>query len=167
MNAIVIVDQNWAIGCEDHLLFDLPTDMKHFRTLTQGGTVILGRRTLESFPGGRPLPQRRNIVLTHRPGFQREGAEVVHNPQEALALAAQTPENEIWVIGGSSVYTALLSKCRKVYLTKVEAKAPEADSFFPNLDKLPKWQQVAESEPMEENGLRFRFLTYENQALQE
>lgn len=77
MNAIVVVDQNWAIGRDNDLLFSLPTDMKRFRSLTLGGTVILGRRTLDSFPGGRPLPKRRNIVITHCPDFSREGAETV------------------------------------------------------------------------------------------
>lgn len=165
MNAIVVVDQNWAIGCEDKLLFSLPTDMKHFRSLTLNGTVILGRRTLDTFPGGKPLPKRRNIVITHQPTFAREGAEIVHSPTEALSLVEDTPTEELWVIGGSSIYTALLNKCKYVYLTKVETKAPQADAFFPNLDKLRSWTVKEESAPMEENGLTFRFVTYENTAI--
>ena len=87
MNAIVVADRNWAIGRDNGLLFSLPRDMKRFRTLTAGGTLIMGRKTLDSFPGGRPLPKRRNIVITRDPAFQREGCEVVHSPAEALALA--------------------------------------------------------------------------------
>ena len=163
MNAIVVVDQNWAIGCEDHLLFSLPTDMKHFRTLTSGGTVILGRVTLDTFPGGRPLPKRRNIVITRQPGFTREGAEVVSSPEQALKLA-EGDEN-IWVIGGSSIYTALLSKCERAIVTKVDALSPDPDAFFPNLDKLPAWQVASESDPITENGYTFRFVEYVNTEL--
>ena len=94
MNAIVVVDRNWAIGRDNDLLFSLPTDMKRFRSLTLGGTVILGRRTLDSFPGGRPLPKRRNIVITHCPDFSREGAETVSrlmtaNPARLMGWAGK------------------------------------------------------------------------------
>ena len=117
MNAIVVVDRNWAIGKDNALLFSLPTDMKRFRSLTLGGTVLLGRKTLDTFPGGRPLPGRRNIVLTRDPAFQREGVEAFTSLADALAAGAD-PEH-LWVIGGGSVYTALLSRCKRVYLTKV------------------------------------------------
>ena len=113
MNAIVVVDRNWAIGRENHLLYSLPTDMKRFRSLTLDGTVILGRKTLDTFPGGRPLPQRKNIVITHNVDFDREGCEVASGLAAALDLAAGTPDDRIWVIGGGSVYAALLSKIWK------------------------------------------------------
>ena len=163
MNAIVAVDANWAIGCQGALLFSLPTDMRRFRTLTMGGTVILGRKTLDSFPGGKPLPKRRNIVITRNPDLTVEGAEIASGPEEALALA-QGDEN-IWVIGGGSVYTALLSRCKRVYLTRVDQAAENADTFFPNLDKLPNWKVEKRSEPVEENGLTYRFIDYVNTAL--
>ena len=163
MNAIVAVDANWAIGCQGDLLFSLPTDMRRFRTLTMGGTVILGRKTLDSFPGGKPLPKRRNIVITRNPDLTVEGAEIASGPEEALALA-QGDEN-IWVIGGGSVYTALLSRCKRVYLTRVDQAAENADTFFPNLDKLPNWKVEKRSEPVEENGLTYRFIDYVNTAL--
>ena len=89
MNAIVAVDANWAIGCQGDLLFSLPTDMRRFRTLTMGGTVILGRKTLDSFPGGKPLPKRRNIVITRNPDLAVEGAEIAASPEEALAAIHQ------------------------------------------------------------------------------
>ncbi len=165
MNAIVVVDRNWAIGCEGTLLFSLPTDMKRFRALTLNGTVIMGRKTLDTFPGGRPLPKRRNIVITHNADFTREGTEVVTSPEAALALVGDVPDETLWVIGGSSIYTALLSHCKKVCVTRVDAAAPEADSFFPNLDKLPGWKVEHESEVMAENGLTFRFVDYMNTLL--
>ena len=165
MNCIVVVDRNWAIGCDGGLLFSLPTDMKRFRSLTLGGTVILGRKTLDSFPGGRPLPKRRNIVITRSVDFDREGVEIVSPPQAALEAAAGTEEDKLWIIGGGSVYTALLTQCSRVYLTKVDAAAPDADTFFPNLDKLPGWEVESISEPVEENGVTYRFIDYVNTRL--
>ncbi len=165
MNAIVVADRNWAIGRDGGLLFSLPTDMKRFRSLTMGGAVILGRKTLESFPGGRPLPGRKNIVITRQKGLSVEGAAVVSSLAEALDAAGDTPPDQIWVIGGGSVYTALLSRCKRVYLTKVDAQAEDPDTFFPNLDKLPGWEVEQESEPVEENGLTFRFVDYINQKI--
>ena len=163
MNAIVVADRSWAIGRDGGLLFSLPTDMKRFRSLTMGGAVILGRKTLESFPGGRPLPKRKNIVITRQKGLHVEGAVVVSSLAQALDAAGDTPPDQIWVIGGGSVYTALLERCKRVYLTKVDAQAEDPDTFFPNLDKLPGWEVEHESEPVEENGLTFRFVEYINQ----
>ena len=162
MNAIVVVDQNWGIGCSGDLLFSLPTDMKRFRSLTLGGTVILGRKTLDSFPGGRPLSRRRNIVITRNVDFDRENSEIVASPEAALELAAGTEDDKLWVIGGGSVYAALLSRCKRAYLTKVDAAAEGADTFFPNLDKLPGWEVEAISEPVTENGVTYRFVDYIN-----
>ena len=165
MNAIVAVDKNWAIGRENDLLFSLPTDMKRFRTLTSGGTVLMGRKTLDSFPDGKPLPKRVNIVLTRNPDFAREGAVVVSDYEEALAAAADVEPDKLWVIGGGSVYAALLSRCKRVYLTVVDAVAEDADTYFPNLEALPEWEVEAVSEPIEENGLTYRFIDYVNTKL--
>ena len=165
MNAIVIVDRNWAIGKDNGLLFSLPTDMKYFRTLTTGGTLLMGRRTLDSFPGGKPLPNRRNIVITRNPDFQRDGVEVVSDPEDCRALISQLPQEKVWVIGGGSVYTALLPQCRRAYVTRVDAAVGDADTFFPNLDKSPDWKLVSESEPITENGFTFRFVEYSNESL--
>lgn len=165
MNAIVVVDKNWAIGHENDLLFSLPGDMKHFRELTTGGTVIMGRKTLESFPGKKPLPKRRNIVITRNEEFCQEGCEIVGCPEEALELAGDLENEHLWVIGGGSVYTALLNRCKRVYLTRVDAAAEETDTYFPNLDKLPNWQVEETSESFEENGLSYCFITYVNTKL--
>lgn len=162
MNAIVVIDQNWAIGREGGLLFSLPTDMKRFRAMTTGGTVITGRKTLDSFPGGKPLPNRRNIVVTRNASFRREGAEVASSAEEALKLAAGEDPDKLWVIGGGSIYAALLSRCKRVYLTRVEAQVDESDTFFPNLDKLPGWEVESTGEPVTENGVTYRFVDYIN-----
>ena len=158
MNAIVVVDQNWAIGRNNGLLFSLPGDMKHFRGLTSGGTVIMGRRTLDSFPGGRPLPKRRNIVITRDPDFFREGCEVVHSLEDALMLAGDG--DDVWLIGGGSIYAALLDRCRRACVTQVDTAAPEADVFFPDLDALPDWTVERAGKPVTENGLTYRFVNY-------
>ena len=166
MNAIVVVDQNWAIGREGALLFELPTDMKRFRELTQGGAIIMGRKTLNSFTGGRPLPQRRNIVITRNADLVPPDVEVVPDPEAAVeAVAGENPE-KVWVIGGGSVYAALLSHCRRVFLTKVETVSEsEPDTYFPDLDHLPGWEVESEEEPIEENGVSYRFMRYINRNL--
>ena len=154
MTAIVCVSQNWGIGREGALLFHISADLKRFKSLTVGRTVILGRKTLDTFPGGKPLKDRRNIVLSHR-DLDVPGAEIAHSFDEAAALGG----DDAIVIGGASVYMALLSRCDRVYVTKVDAD-PDADSFFPNLDDNPDWRIESESETFEENGLKFRYVDY-------
>ena len=165
MNAIAAVDRNWAIGREGGLLFHLPSDMKRFRDLTVGGTVILGRKTLETFPGGKPLKDRRNIVITRNSDFTRDGCDIVGCYDQALELTVDPEDDDVWVIGGGSIYAALLSQCARAYVTRVDAAAEGADSFFPNLDKLPGWTVRAVSEPVTENGLTYRFYDYVNTKL--
>ena len=135
MTAIVCVSQSWGIGRDGALLFRISADHKRFRTLTVGKTVILGHKTLDTFPGGKPLKDRRNIVLSHR-DLDVPGAEIAHSFDEAAAL------------GGDDVY-----------VTKVDSD-PDADSFFPNLDDNPDWRIESESETFEENGLKFRYVDY-------
>lgn len=154
MTAIVCVSKNWGIGRDGKLLFRISADLRRFKSLTVGKTVILGRKTLDTFPGGKPLKDRCNIVLSHRE-LDIPGAIVVHSFSEAAALAG----DDAVVIGGASVYMALLNRCDRVCVTQVDADA-EADSFFPRLDRSPDWHVGAESEEMEENGLRFRFIDY-------
>jgi len=162
MDAIVVVDRNWAIGCNGGLLFSLPSDMRRFRSLTMGGTVLMGRKTLESFPGGRPLPGRRNIVLSTQE-LQVEGAEVVHTLRELRSVGEAA--ERAYVIGGGSVYASLLADCRRVFLTHVNVAAGECDTYFPNLDKLPAWKVERTGEPITENGLTYRFIDYVNVEL--
>ncbi len=154
MQAIVCISENWGIGRDGQLLFRISADLKRFRELTLGKTVLLGSRTLATFPDGKPLPGRRSIVLTHSTD-PIEGAELAHTVEDALALAG----DDAVVIGGASIYMLLLPYCDRVRATKVFA-APKADSFFPNLDVHPDWRVESESEIMEENGLRFQYVDY-------
>ncbi len=155
MKAIAAVDKNWAIGKDGDQLCYLSADLKRFKALTLGHPVILGRKTLATFPGGRPLKGRRNLILSQNPAFAPEGAEVYHDLDSLLAAAP----DDSFVIGGESVYRALLGACDTVYITKIMSTF-EADAFFPNLDADPAWR-VAEEEPeLEENGVRFRYVTY-------
>lgn len=156
MNLIVAVDRNWAIGKDGDQLVYLSEDLKHFKALTTGHPVILGRKTLATFPGGRPLKGRRNMILSRNPGFAPEGAEVFQN---LPALLEAAPE-DAFVLGGASVYAALLDKCDTAYVTKIEASFPGPDCFFPNLDRLPQWRVTDEGPALEEQGLRFRYVTY-------
>lgn len=162
MNAILSAAQDWAIGKDNKLLFHLKEDMRRFRVLTTGGTVIMGRRTLESLPGEKPLSDRRNIVVTHDKQFTREGVEVAHCVDAALSMVNASGD-DVWVIGGGSIYASLLSRCKKVFLTRVDAVVEGADTFFPNLDKLSCWKIVSQSDPIMENGVGYRFLEYLNQ----
>lgn len=156
MNVIAAVDQNWAIGKDGDQLCYIPADLKRFQALTTGHAVILGRKTLATFPGGRPLKNRRNLVLSRDPAFAPEGAEVFRD-LESLRAAAPA---DAFVIGGGSVYQALLPWCSRAYITKIHRTWP-ADVFFPDLDADPAWTVVAEEAPLEHQGLRFQYVTYE------
>lgn len=161
MNAIAAVDRNFGIGLGGSLLFSIPEDMAHFKRMTLGRTVIMGRKTFLSLPGARALPGRENIVLSGNPGFLAEGALTVRSLPELFEAVRGYAEDGLFVIGGASVYAALLPYCKNAFITKVDACA-EADSFFPDIDGRPSWRRTEESEPIESGGLRFRLTTYEN-----
>ena len=164
MDLIVAVGAEWGIGCEGDLLFPIPEDMKYFRTMTQGKVVVMGRKTLESLPGGKPLKKRTNIVLSQNPDYTVEGAQVCQSLDEVLAAVRGYAEDEVMVIGGAGIYRALLPYCKRAYVTHVEATAP-ADTYFPDLTKEPGWALVKEGEQQEHEGLRYRFCVYENSAV--
>lgn len=157
MDAIVAVYSDWGIGDGGTQPVVLKADRVHFRQVTDGNAVIVGRKTLSDFPGGRPLKNRYNIVVT-RQDIQIEGAQVVHSTEEALAAAAEHPR--CLVIGGASVYKQFYPHYDRVYLTKIDL-TPHSDSFFPNLDADPAWVCTDEGEWLEEDGLRYCFCTYE------
>ena len=157
MDAIVAVYSDWGIGDGGTQPVVLKADRVHFRQVTDGNAVIVGRKTLSDFPGGRPLKNRYNIVVT-RQDIRIEGAQVVHSTEEALAAAAEHPR--CLVIGGASVYRQFYPHCDRVFLTKIDL-APHSDSFFPNLDADPAWVCTDQGEWLEEDGLRYCFCTYE------
>ena len=156
MEAIVAVFSDWGIGSAGTQQIVLKADRAHFRELTAGAAVIVGRRTLGDFPGGRPLKGRANIVVT-RQEIEIEGAEVAHSTEEAVALAAKYPRT--LVIGGASIYRQFLPYVDTVHITKID-RAPRSDSFFENLDASPGWQALEPEVWQEENGVRYCFLTY-------
>ena len=155
MNLIVAVDKNWGIGKDGDQLVYLKEDLKRFKALTTGHPVILGRKTLATFPGGRPLKNRRNLILSRTMGEAPQGAEVFSTAETLLAAA---PEDS-FVIGGASVYEQLLPWCSTAYVTHIQAEFP-ADRFFPDLDASPEWERREESAPLEQDGIVFRYVTY-------
>ena len=159
MKLIAAADENWGIGKNGGLLAHIPEDMKFFREMTTGHPLVMGRKTLESFPGARPLKNRVNIVLTRDDAYKCDGAVIVHCKEELDALLAAYDTEDVFVIGGSSIYALLLDECDTAYITKIAEKY-EADAFFPDLDSKPEWNAVHESEIMEFNGLQYRFVTY-------
>jgi len=161
MNLIVNVTPDWGIGCGNHLLVALPSDLRRFRELTSGKVVILGRKTLATFPGGRPLKNRVNVVLSTNPEFACEGAVVVRSQAELLEKLRGYPREDLCVIGGASIYAMLLAYCDTAQITKTYANL-DADRFLPDLDKLPNWEIRKVSELHTENGMQFQYIDYVN-----
>ena len=161
MNLIVNVTENWGIGYENRLLVSISADLRRFRRLTEGKTVILGRKTLETFPGGRPLKNRTNIILTANPDFTAEGAVIAYGQDGLFRMLRTLPRGELCVIGGASVYRLLLDYCDTAQVTKTYVNM-EADAFLPDLDRLENWKIQSESEVYDENGIRFQYVDYVN-----
>ena len=159
MKLIAAVDNNWAIGNNGGLLVSIPEDMKFFRETTTGRVVVMGRKTLESFPGGRPLKNRVNIVFTRDPAYACDGAVIIHDEEELKAAIAGYDTNDVFIIGGASIYKQFLSLCDTAYITKVYA-GYEADAYFPNLDMDGSWEISAQSEEKDHKGLKYCFITY-------
>lgn len=159
MNLIVAVDENWGIGKDGDLLHPISADLKYFRTTTTGGVIVMGRKTLESFPKKKPLPKRVNIVLTGNKDYPAEGIVLCHDPADLPALLADYADQEVFVIGGGSIYEQLLPLCDKAYVTHIRAAYP-ADTFFPDLDKDPAWEMTTQGELQEEDGVQFSFDIY-------
>ena len=162
MNLIVAVDQNWAIGNKGKLLVSIPSDMKFFREETsgEGKVVILGRKTLETFPGGRPLKNRVNVILTKNPDFKAEGAIVVHSVEEALEAVKDFDDDKVYVIGGDTIYKQFLPYCKLAHVTKI-SHAYEADTYFPNLDEMDDWEVTGVSDEQTYFNLEYEFVRYE------
>lgn len=145
MNIIAAVDQQWAIGKNNELLIRIPDDMKQFRRLTTGNVVVMGRKTLESFPNQAPLKDRVNIVLTKNTDYKVKGAIVVHSLEELQEELKQYDTKDVFVIGGGSIYEQLVDLCDTAYITKIDYRY-EADAYMPNLEKDPAWSVTEESE---------------------
>ena len=176
MEAIVVTEKNWGIGKDGDLLASLPGDLQYFKEHTLEKTILMGRKTLESLPGGKPLPGRDTIVFSTSESFAefvREKAAcgeekekkrwgrctVEPSMEKYLSAEGIALDSEVLAAGGESVYRACLPYCSRVYVTRMEC-ALEADRFFPNLDEDPEWEIEEESSRQEENGVGYRWVTY-------
>lgn len=159
IRAIVHADKEWGIGKNNDMMFSLPTDMKFFRQTTLGHTVVMGGNTLRSFPGGNPLKNRVNIVLSR--GQVRDDCVIVRSYDELFKELKNRKDEDIYIIGGGEIYKALLPYCDEALVTKVD-EVGGATVFFPNLDKDENFTLIYQSEPIDDNGHTIRFTTYKN-----
>ena len=160
MNLIVAVDRNWAIGCKGNLLVRIPADHKNFRELTTGRVVVLGRKTLETFPQGLPLKNRQNIIMSRDPDYQVKDAIIVHSIDELMETLKEYDTKDVFIIGGDSIYSQLIGYCDTAIVTFID-HVYEADAYFPNLDADPQWELKSESEEMNYFDLEYTFRRYE------
>ena len=161
MNFIVAVDQNYAIGYKNDLLYTLKQDMQYFRQTTLNKVVVMGDNTFYSFPGKKALKNRINIVLTLNQDFNEPDTIAVHDFKELSQEIAKYNPEDVFIIGGASVYTQLIPYCKKGYITKING-SKQADRFLLNLDEMPNWTLVEKSSDMQEDGYTFNFCIYEN-----
>lgn len=161
MKFIAAVDENWGIGYKGKLLARISEDQKNFKNTTMGHVVVLGRKTLEEFPHAKPLAGRTNIILSRDENYMVDGAVAVHSLDELMHVLAQYDTDEIFIIGGQSVYEKLIPYCDRAYITKIY-KAYDADAFIENLDENPDWRLVDEGECKFHEELKFNFNEYEN-----
>ena len=161
MNLIASVDKNWGIGYQGRLLCRIPEDMRWFKEHTTGKVVVMGRATLESLPGGRPLAERVNIVISSDASFFAPGCMVVRTPEELLQLIERYDTNDVFVIGGASIYAMMMPYCHYAYITKMDHEFP-ADRHLANLDIQPSWKLIDVSEDKWHEEIRFNHCTYKN-----
>ncbi len=162
MNLIVAVSRDYAIGKDNKLLFNLPTDLKYFKKMTTGKVVVMGQNTYQSLPK-RPLPNRVNVVLSNDPKFIDNDAVIVRTVPALLEYIKQYPEDNVMLCGGASAYNLLMDYCKKAYITMIDSSVP-ADTYIHNLDTRDNWTLTNESEIMSENGLNFTFREYTNSS---
>lgn len=161
MKCIAAVDNNWAIGNKGRLLVSIPNDMKMFRAETGGKVIVYGRKTLETFPNGQPLVNRTNVILSHNEDLEVRGAVVVHNDEELFAELSKYDTDDIYIIGGESVYERYVPYCDTAIITKIEENY-EADAYFPNLEENENWKKTAESEEQTYFSVEYTFREYKN-----
>jgi len=165
MIAIAAVDNNWAIGKSGRLLFHIKEDMLRFRNTTMGNICVMGRKTLESFPGGRPLEGRDNVVLTRDKNYSKKGVitatDIEDMMEKTRQLLLESPGKEVFLIGGDSVYAQLIDECSAAYITKVDYNY-EADAYFPKLDGREGWELIDESEENTSFDLAYTYTVYRN-----
>ncbi len=160
MTAILSVDKNYGIGFNGDLLFKCSDDLKRFKLLTTGKTVVMGRKTLISLPGQKPLPNRDNIILSTDCDYKVSGATVCNSVEQLLKLVSNIPSEDVVIMGGAQIYEALLPYTDKIYLTRFDT-IKQADSYFVNIDELSDWRITEQSEEMMFGEIPYRYVTYE------
>ena len=160
MNLIVAVDKNWGIGYQNKLLVRIPADQRFFRQETINKAVIMGRKTLESFPNGIPLKDRLNVVITSDPDYRVDGAVVVNSIDKAIEAVKDYDTKDVYVIGGESIYRQMLDLCDTAHITKIDY-AYQADTYFPNLDEMEEWVLTGDSDEQTYHDLIYTFNKYE------
>lgn len=161
MNLIVCVNKRMSIGKQGDLLYSIPEDMKFFRSTTSGKTVVMGRATLESLPGGKPLKNRKNIVLSRNAPQEQNGAVYCKDLKELADALKDENDDDVFVIGGGAIYTLLFPYCKIAYVTCVDDDT-EGDTYFPDITADENWREVYSSEEKEYEGVKYAFKTYEN-----
>ena len=160
MKAILSADRKWGLGYQGRLLVSIPSDLRFFRETTMGHVVVMGRKTLESFPGGQPLKNRVNVVLTTDKNYKVKDTVIVHTIEEMVDELKKYDSEDIFAIGGESIYRQLLPYCTKAYITKID-HAYDADTYFPNLDEDPEWEMTKISDEQTYFDLEYVFTIYE------
>ncbi len=163
MKLIAAADARWGIGKDGKLLVSIPADMKYFQSVTSGHTVIMGRKTLESFPGKKPLKNRRNIVLTTRKDLKMDGVEIASGVEEALRMVSGSDPDEVFCIGGAQIYRLFLPYCDTALITRID-HVYDADAFLPDLDQAPEWVKTGESDEQVFFHLTYHFCTYKRRS---
>lgn len=161
---IAAVDRHWAIGNKGQLLVTIPQDQKRFRDMTLGKVIVMGRKTLDTLPGGQPLYGRKNIILSRDPQYKIKGAEVCHSMEECLELLKEYDSDDIYIIGGESIYQEFLPYCNRAEITWIDF-AYSADAHFPDLDKIEGWEMTEESDEQTYFDLCYTYRLYERQNL--
>jgi len=163
LKLIVAVDNEWGIGLNDQLLYRIPEDMAYFKEKTNNNLVIMGRKTLESLPKGKPLPNRVNIILTRQDIKREDDVIICHSMDEVISEIIDL-DKEIYIIGGSEIYKQFLNYCSKALVTKIDANATK-NKYFPNLDELDNWELVKESDTRIYNKVAYKFTEYQNNKI--
>jgi len=161
MKLIAAVNKNWGIGKDNDLLYHIPGDMKFFRSKTKDNIIIVGRKTLESFPDGKPLKFRTNVVLTTDTNYKADDAVIFNTVDDIVSYVKNHSDKDVYVCGGAQIYNLFLPLCSTAYITKIDDDK-DAEKFMTNLDDNPDWKLIEQSETFVENGYSYKFCTYTN-----
>ncbi len=164
ISAIVAVDNNWGIGYNGDLLLSIPEDLKRFKAITNGHTVVMGKNTWISLPK-KPLPNRKNIIIDYRDSIDYLDNTMIGNLESVVNIMKNDPESEYYIMGGGSIYKQLLPLCERVYVTKIYHNFENVDTFFPNLESSEEWFEFPVGEIQEYNGIKYQYWVYDRKLV--